>query len=259
MVGLLILKQLYNLSDERVVEFWTPSGYAQLFCGENQLQWGAPCEASELAHFWHRIGPDGAERILQASIALHRARGKEKAVVVDTTAQEKAITFPTDTKLHGKIVRLGVKISRKVGIELRQSYVRTVPKPLQAQRGRRLPRTRKASLKAARHLKTIAGRVVREMERKLTTGHRWTEVLALCRRVLAQQRQDHDKIHSLHEPQVYCLAKGKEHKEYEFGAKASLVVGKRHQIILGALNHGLHRGSYIRFDYVNVSANCLIP
>src|ERR1017187_8727055 len=47
MVGLLILKQLLNLSDERVVEFWTLSGYAQLFCGENQLQWGAPCEASE--------------------------------------------------------------------------------------------------------------------------------------------------------------------------------------------------------------------
>jgi IS5 family transposase len=242
MVGLLILKQLYNLSDERVVEFWTLSGYAQLFCGENQLQWGAPCEPSELVHFRHRIGPDGAERILQASIALHGARGKEKEVVVDTTAQEKAITFPTDTKLHAKIVRLGVKISKKAGIELRQSYVRTVPKLLQAQRGRRHPRTRKAALKAARHLKTIAGRVVRELERKLTTGHRWTQVLTLCRRVLAQQRQDHDKIYSLHEPQVYCLAKGKEHKEYEFGAKASLVVGKRHGIILGALN--LERNDY---------------
>jgi len=66
MVGLLILKQLMNLSDEGVVEFWTLSGYAQFFCGETQLQWGAPCEASELVHFRHRIGPQGAERILQA-------------------------------------------------------------------------------------------------------------------------------------------------------------------------------------------------
>jgi len=236
MVGLLILKQLHNLSDERVVEFWTLSGYAQFFCGETQLQWGAPCEASELVHFRHRIGPDGAERILQASIAVHGAKAKEKEVVVDTTTQEKAITFPTDTKLHAKIVRLGVKIAAKAEVPLRQSYVRTVPKLLQAQRGRRHPRTYKAALKAARRLKTIAGRIVRELERKLPAGHRWTEKLALCRRVLAQQKHDHHKVYSLHEPHVYCLAKGKEHKAYEFGAKASLVVGKHHGVILGALS-----------------------
>jgi IS5 family transposase len=242
MVGLLILKQLLNLSDERVVEFWTLSGYGQLFCGESQLQWGAPCEASELVHFRHRIGPDGAERILQASIAVHGAKALEKEVVVDTTAQEKAITFPTDTKLQAKIVRLGVKIASRAGVRLRQSYVRTVPKLLQAQRGRRQARTYKAALKAARRLRTIAGRVVRELDRKLPAGHRWTATLALCRRVLAQQRHDQNKIYSLHEPQVYCLAKGKEHKQYEFGAKASVVVGKRHGVILGALS--LEKNAY---------------
>jgi IS5 family transposase len=167
---------------------------------------------------------------------VHGAKAKEKEVVVDTTAQEKAITFPTDTKLHAKIVRLGVKIAAKAQVPLRQSYVRTVPKLLQAQRGRRHPRTYKAALKAARRLKTIAGRILRELERKLPAGHRWTEKLALCRRVLAQQRHDHHKVYSLHEPHVYCLAKGKEHKQYEFGAKASLVMGKRHGVILGALS-----------------------
>lgn len=236
MVGLLILKQLLNLSDERVVEFWTLSGYAQWFCGETQLQWGAPCEASELVHFRHRIGADGAERILQASIQLHGKKAQEKEVVVDTTAQEKAIAFPTDTKLHAKIVRLGVKIARRAQVTLRQSYVRTVPKLLQAQRGRRQARTRRVALRAARRLKTIAGRVVRELTRKLPNAHRWTGLLALCQRVLAQKRHDANKIYSLHEPHVYCMAKGKEHKQYEFGAKASLVVGKTHGVILGALS-----------------------
>ena len=58
-----LLKYLHNLSDERVVEFWSLSPYAQYFCGEEQMQWGPPCEASELTHFRKRIGPGGAEKI----------------------------------------------------------------------------------------------------------------------------------------------------------------------------------------------------
>jgi transposase, IS5 family len=67
---------------------------------------------------------------------------------------------------------------------------------------------------------------VRELERKLPADHCHGKILALCRRILAQKRQDPDKVYSLHEPHVYCLAKGKAHKEYEFGARAALVVGK---------------------------------
>ena len=78
MVGLLMLKHLHNLSDERVVEFWSLSPYAQFFCGEREMQWGMPCEASELVHFRARIGPGGAEKILAASIALHGEKAKDR-------------------------------------------------------------------------------------------------------------------------------------------------------------------------------------
>lgn len=236
MVGLLLLKQLHNLSDERVVEQWTLNPYFQCFCGEREFQWGAPCEASELVHFRPRIGPGGAERLLSVSVALHGQKAKEKEVVMDTTAQEKAITFPTDAKLHAKVVQTARRIARRSGVTLRQSYARTVPKLLQAQRGWRHPRSRPHARKAARKLKTIAGRLVRELERKLPPGHRYGKILALCRGILTQKRHDQDQVYSLHEPQVYCLAKGKAHKEYEFGAKASLVVGKKHGVIVGALN-----------------------
>lgn len=236
MVGLLLLKQLHNLSDERVCEQWSLNPYFQFFCGEAQFQWGPPCEPSELVHFRHRIGEAGAERILAVSVALHGPKAREKEVVIDTTAQEKNITFPTDTKLHAKVVQQCRRIARKAHIPLRQSYTRTVPKLLQAQRGRRHPRTRARALKAARRLKTIAGRLVRELDRQLPAGHRWEKQLALCRGVLSQRRHEHDKIYSLHEPHVYCLAKGKAHKQYEFGAKASLAVGKQRGVIVGALN-----------------------
>lgn len=234
MVGLLLLKHLCDLSDERVVEFWSLSPYAQFFCGERELQWGAPCEASELVHFRGRIGADGAERILAATIDLHGERGREKEVVADTTTQEKNITYPTDTKLCAKIVRSGVKHAGKHGIKLRQSFVRTVPKLLCAQRGWRTKGGAARARKAARRLKTIAGQVVRQLDKALPADgeeRRWLEV---AQRVLRQKKHDADKIYSLHEPQVYCLSKGKEHKKYEFGAKASVVMGKNNGVILGA-------------------------
>ena len=234
MVGLLMLKHLHNLSDERVVEFWSLSPYAQFFCGEREMQWGMPCEASELVHFRASIGPGGAEKILAASIALHGEKAKEKEVVVDTTTQEKNITFPTDTKLAAKIVRGGVKRARKHGIDLRQSFVRTVPKLLQAQRGRRTKAGASRARKAARRLKTIARQIVRQLERGVPEGDPDRRWLSIARRVLEQKKHDTHKIYSLHEPHVYCLSKGKEHKKYEFGAKASLVVGKNGGVILGA-------------------------
>jgi IS5 family transposase len=234
MVGLLMLKSLRNLSDEEVVEFWSESAYAQYFCGEKEMRWGLPCDPSELTHFRKRIGTDGAERILASTIDLHGEKGKEKEVVVDTTVQEKNITFPTDTKLAAKIVRGGVKLANKHGVKLRQSFERTVPKLLAAQRGRRTKGGAVAARKAARRLRTIAGQVVRQLDAGLpaeTKDRRWLETAV---RVLNQKRKDGDKIYSLHEPEVYCMSKGKEHKKYEFGAKASVVVGKNSGVILGA-------------------------
>ena len=86
MVGLLMLKHLQNLSDERVVEFWSLSPYAQFFCGEREMQWGVPCEASELVHFRKRIGPGGAEKIFFVAVAcswvLFRAHSFREAASI---------------------------------------------------------------------------------------------------------------------------------------------------------------------------------
>lgn len=68
MVGLLILKQMYDLADETVMLEWVSNPYFQYFCGETVFQWKFPCEASDLVHFRHRIGESGVEKILAASI-----------------------------------------------------------------------------------------------------------------------------------------------------------------------------------------------
>jgi hypothetical protein len=45
-------------------------------------------------------------------------------VIIDTTVQEKAITFPTDAKLMHRARERLVRLAQKHGVRLRQSYAR---------------------------------------------------------------------------------------------------------------------------------------
>lgn len=235
MVSLLMLKHVRNLSDESVVEQWFENIYYQYFSGEKTYACGVPCEASDLVHFRNRIGEQGIELIFKESIRVNGKDGGEQEATTDTTVQEKNITYPTDTKLHRKIIKKCVSIASREGIELRQSYTRTVKKLLMEQRFRNHPKNKGRARKADRKIKTIAGRLVRELERKLTPGlHQ--DTLELFKKVLLQKRSDSDKIYSLHEPHTQCMTKGKEHKKYEFGSKVSIITTKTTGVIIGALN-----------------------
>jgi IS5 family transposase len=239
MVSLLLLKQLFDIGDEKVVEQWTHNPYWQYFGGQSRFQWKAPCDASDLVHFRKRIGKEGVQKIFELSVRLHkRETVEEREVVVDTTVQEKNITFPTDTKLYRKITERCLKIAKKEGIGIRRSYVRTIKRLIFAQRGRGHPRGHNKAVSATKKLGTIAGRLVRELERKLPTGRlkSYAEVFGIFNRVLDQQLSDKDKIYSLHEPDVYCISKGKDHKKYEFGTKVSIAMTRESCVIVSAMN-----------------------
>ncbi|HUZ58289.1 MAG TPA: IS5 family transposase [Hanamia sp.] len=235
MVGLLILKHVRNLSDESVVEQWAENAYYQYFTGEKMFAREEPCEASELVHFRNRIGDEGVELILKESIRINGKDGEEQDATTDTTVQEKNITFPTDNKLHRKIIKKCVAIANREGIELRQTYTRILKKLLMEQRFRNHPKNKGRAKKADRKVKTIAGRLVRELERKLPPD-KHQDTLTLFKRILAQTKSDSHKIYSLHEPHVQCISKGKEHKKYEFGSKVSITVTKNTGVIIGAIN-----------------------
>jgi transposase, IS5 family len=250
MVGLLLLKQLFNQGDETVVAVWVQNPYWQYFCGMSEFQWQVPCDPSDLVYFRDRIGETGMQRLLQVSAQLHGDQAQEPEVVVDTTVQEKNITHPTDTKLAHKIIHRCWKLADRQGVKLRRRYRKAVRHHVMAQRWRRDPRKRKAAHRALRKMKVIAGRLIRELERKLPEAVRVEQRgnFALYRRVLKQQPGDQNKIYSLHEPQVYCLSKGKEHKKYEFGSKASVVMTKTAGVIVGAVAHeeNLYDGDALR-------------
>ena len=238
MISLIILKQMHGISDDEVVESWTHNPYWQYFSGMDVFQWEFPCASSDLTHFRNRIGPKGAEKILKHSIDIHAKDAHEMEVVVDSTVQEKNITFPTDVKLCRKIISRCRKIAKAESIDLRQSYVRIEKQLMLAQRFRNHPRNKKKALAAGRKLKTIAGRLLRELDRNLSEEiqKKYALFFELSNKILSQQRQDKQKIYSLHEPEVYCISKGKDHKKYEFGTKASIVLTKNTGIIVGAMN-----------------------
>lgn len=237
MVGLILLKHLRNISDESVVEQWAENSYYQYFCGETIFVPAVPCEASELVHFRKRIGEQGMQLIFEESIRINGDDAKEDKIKVDTTVQEKNITFPTDTKLHKKIIAKCQTISEKEELPVRQSYTRTLKKLGIDQRFRNHPKNNGKARKADKKVKTIAGRLVRETERNLPPQSVYQNDLNLFRKVLSQKRTDKNKIYSLHEPDVKCIGKGKEHKKYEFGNKVSISVTENTGVIVGVLSY----------------------
>ncbi len=236
MCGLLILKHLRNISDESVVEQWSENAYFQYFCGMHEFVPSFPCNASELVHFRKRIGEKGIELILAESIRVNDDKSDDEhhgTAFIDSTVQEKNVTYPTDAKLHKKIVGKVLKIVKELNLPIRQSYTFVLKGIYRDQRFRNHPRNRKKSIRADKRLRTIAGRLVRELKRNLGEKREYDELLSIFSKILLQRRTSSYKIYSIHEPAVQCISKGKEHKKYEFGNKVSIIRSAT-GVILGA-------------------------
>ena len=237
MVGLLLLKHIYNLSDEAIVDRWIENPYWQYFSGEKVFQTQKPFDPTEFIHFRNRIGKEGAERLLKVSIQLFGKEAQEKEVLIDSTVQEKNITYPTDAKLHKRIIEKVNKIAKQEGITLRQTYTRTLKQLMIDQRFHNHPKRRKKARAAFRKIKTIAGRQVRDIQRQFTPSQqkRYQELFVILNKILTQQKGDKNKIYSIHEPGVSCIAKGKEAKKFEFGNKSGFTLTKTTKIVVGAI------------------------
>ncbi len=242
--GLHYLKHTYGLSDEQVVQRWAENPYWQYFCGETYFQHELPLNPSSLTRWRQRLGDKGMEMILSATIdaALESKAVKPrdlKRVTVDSTVQEKAIAFPTDSRLYNRARERLVRLAKAHGVPLRQSYVRVGPRLLfknnRYGHARQLRRQRRTTAK----LKTVLGRVYRDIGRRLaeqpeSVQAAFAESMALTKRLLNQQRHDKKKLYAMHAPEVECIAKGKAHKRYEFGVKASIVTTNRSNLVVGA-------------------------
>jgi len=239
MVGLLILKQLENLSDENIVLQFKRNPYYQYFCGMHEYQPALPCDPTELVKFRKRIGKEGIEQIFAMSISLHGKDTQEKQVIIDTTVQEKNITYPTDGKLAIKMIHHLHNIAKEEKIQLRRTYVKEIKQHRISLRFFRHPKKIKKAKSAMKRLKTITGILIRDLSRNMNEAQleKYKKTFELFLKVSDQKQKDSNKIYSLHERHIYAIAKGKDHKKYEYGTKASIVMTQKSNIIIGVASH----------------------
>src|SRR6204780_1150525 len=232
MIGLLLLKHIYGLSDEGVCERWVHDPYFQFFTGEEFFQHAFPHERSDLSHWRKRLG-DKLELLLAESLRVAHQAGALRSqdlqrVTVDTTVQPKAITFPTDAKLLHAAIRGLNRLARRHGVRLRQSYLR-IAKGAAMMAGRYAHAKQfKRHQRQLRILRSRLGRIIRDIRRKIegqtTLEQEFALPLGRAAQIRSQQqRQRGWKLYSFHAPEVECIGKGKAAAPYEFGVKASIV------------------------------------
>ncbi len=240
MVGLQYLKYTFNESDESVVDRWVENPYWQHFCGFTHMQHKAPIDPSSMSRWRKRVGAERLGQLLEETIEL-AVRAKQlpkrdlERVTVDTTVQEKNITFPTDSKLLYTVIRQLGQAAKERGIALRQSYIRVgkraavkVSRYAHAKQFRRMRRQ-------LRRLRTWVGRLIRDIRRKATqVDDDLAVALTKAERIRRQQPQDSNKLYSWHEPEVQCISKGKARQRYEFGQKVALATTNRSNWIVAA-------------------------
>ena len=244
MAGLLYLKHAHDLSDEDTCARWLENPYWQFFTGEVFFQTALPCDPSSLVRWRQRLGEAGMEELLAQTIAAARSlqaitpRDLDR-VIVDTTVQEKAVAYPTDSRLLEVGRKKLVMLAKRHGIALRQSYEREGPRLSRRAGGYAHAKQFKRMKRVLRRQRTLLGRVIRDIGRKLDgadAGAReslqpW---LQRAQRLYAQHRNDKGKLYALHAPEVECIGKGKSRQPYEFGVKVGLAITARKGLIVGA-------------------------
>ena len=244
MVGLLYLKHAFGESDETVAQKWAENPYWQFFCGGEYFETRLPCDPSGLTRFRQALGEVGVEELLaktiETAVSLKAASPKDlERVIVDTTVQEKAIAFPTDSRLLEVARRKLVRVAKRAGLVLRQTFEKEGRSLKRRAGGYAHAKQYRRLRKVLKRQRTILGRVIRELERRLpqmAEGIQQSAALWLerARRIHTQRPHDKNKLYALHAPEVECIGKGKARQPFEFGVKVGLATTERGNLIVGA-------------------------
>jgi IS5 family transposase len=239
-MSIIMLQNIYNLSDEAVIENWSRNVAFQAFSGANYFTLDRPFHPSTLTKFRQRIGKEGLEIIFAQTVLIHPHDCLEKEVIIDTTVQPKYTSYPNDTKLRLDVINqiwaMGVHldISFDINYSDRVSELKKIINFTKATKNKTKLIEKDSAIS---ELKDIANYLIDQLEVK---AHPITKLdpifinsMSNYRKAVNQKKDDKRKIYSIYEPHIACIAKGKAHKKFEFGNKVSIAIGADQKIILG--------------------------
>lgn len=244
MASLLYLKHAYDLSDEALVERWSENVVWQFFSGMTYYEPRLPCDATQLGRFRRVLGEAGVEELLsktiETAVAIEAIEASKFAqVLVDTTVQEKAVAYPTDSRLLEVARAKVVLLAQRAGIPLKQTFAKEGKGLRWRAGGYAHAKQFKRLRRVLKRQRTILGRLLREVQRKLadlpeamqSSMQVWLE---RAERIRTQRPKDKGKLYALHAPEVECIGKGKARQPYEFGVKVSVAVTAQQGLMVGA-------------------------
>lgn len=247
-VGLLILKHLYQFSDEELVDLLKRDIYAQYLCDISLKEAKDFINSSTLSKFRKQIGLEGTKLVEQEVLnSLKRAKLlKGRKLVCDTTVVPSNIAYPTDISLLEKLRQKAIQYlgkARDLGAKTYRTYKRTAQKVyIQYQKIRH--HTIKSRKKAQKKILQFSRRNVSQLKEAVkeiskTTGSLLDNAqekflkevesfLNTASTIMTQQKDIYkglkikERIVSIHQSHIRPMVRGKYPVEVEFGPKVLL-------------------------------------
>lgn len=241
-LGTLILKHQFQMSDEEILQLVLENPYCQYFLGLAQFTTTMPFEVSSLSRVRERLGDKTFQEFEQTLITtlVTKKLIQPKGLQVDATVYESDITYPTDCGLLEKartfcvkqIGRLSDTVKKKVRTYCRvarKAYLNFTKKKQKTHK--QIRRMQKTLLQ---YLRRNIAQVTALVEQAKALGHTVSqdisETFEIVKKIYAQQKEMYDekkksiaaRIVSLHKSYVRPIVRGKNGKDVEFGAKVEL-------------------------------------
>ena len=217
MVALLYLKHAYGESDESVVERWAQDVYFQFFSGNQYFEARLPCDATQIGRFRRVLGEAGVEQLLkttiEAAVGMKVIKPVEfERVIVDTTVQEKAIAYPTDSRLLEVAREKIARLAQRAGIKLKLTHQREGKTLRRRAAGYAHAKQFKRLKRVLHRQRAILGSLLRDVRRKMSALPQAVQDglnlwLERAERIRTQRPHDKGKLYALHAPEVECIGK----------------------------------------------------
>src|SRR3989338_2185807 len=247
-VGLLILKHLYRLSDDDLVDLIKRDLYAQYLCDVSFGEAIKFIHSTTLVKFRKKIGLSGIKLIEEEVLnSLKRTKLlKGRKLVCDTTVVPSNISYPTDISLLEKVRAKAVKYLEKAkqfGADTFRNYKRTARKTFityQKIRHHTIQSRRKTQKKILQFSKRNAAQLKNALEKisqkadnsidkvKEQFLKEAQQFLAPASNIVEQKKNIYkrlpvkERIVSVHQPHLRPMVRGKYPVEVEFGPKILL-------------------------------------